>query len=54
MPEERWPEFLRRVRNNVRVMIEEDQRIQEENWEKMREWLRKRDYCPDPEPDEGE
>ena len=54
MPEERWPEFLRRVCNNVRVMIEEDQRIQEENWEKMREWLRKRDYCPDPEPDEGE
>ena len=49
MPEERWPEFLRRVCNN-----EEDQRIQEENWEKMREWLRKRDYCPDPEPDEGE
>ena len=54
MPEERWPEFLRRVCNNVRVMIEEDQRIQEKNWEKMREWLRKRDYCPDPEPDEGE
>ena len=24
MPEERWPEFLRRVCNNVRVMIEEE------------------------------
>ena len=40
MPEERWPEFLRRVRSNVRVMIEEDQRIQEENWEMMREYLK--------------
>ncbi len=54
MPEERWPEFLRRVRSNVRVMIEEDQRLQEENWEMMREWLRDRNHCPNTGYDEGE
>ena len=40
MPEKRWPEFLRRVRRNVGVMIEEDRRIQKENWEMMREYLK--------------
>lgn len=54
MSEERWPEFLRRVRSNVRIMIEEGRRIQEENWEMMREWVRKRDHCPDLEPDDKE
>ena len=54
MPEERWPEFLRRVRSNVRVLIEEDRRIQEENWEMMREWVRTRDHQLKTETDEND
>lgn len=54
MPEDRWSEFLRRVRCNVHVMIGEDRRIQAENWEMMRGWMRDRNPCPKTEHDEDD